>query len=104
MQKASLGKRRYFCKLAIYKQPKPKKKHKKDTTEHPRGPLKEPAQHGGLAGPVLTLHRDDIARCILVVEPEAEEAIRANERPGLGAIGEGPAKDPPTQCANLGNS
>ena len=65
---------------------------KRNTTEHPGGPLKEPAQHGGLAVPVLAFHRDDIARCILVVEADAEEAIRANERPRLGSHKQRPSQ------------
>ena len=59
--------------------------------------MKEPTQHRRLAVALVTFHRDDVARRILVVESQAEEAIRANERPRLGAIGKGPAKDPPTQ-------
>ena len=37
---------------------------------------------------------------LLLIEADAEEAISANERANLRAVGEAPAEDPPSQRAN----
>ena len=37
---------------------------------------------------------------LLLIEADAEEAVRANERANLRAVGEAPAEDPPSQRAN----
>ena len=63
-------------------------------------PLEEPAQHGGLAVPILARDRGDDARRVLLIEADAEKAVRANERANLRAVGEAPAEDPPSQGPN----